>query len=167
MTAITITRYIPTTLETKLYTLTRAAKILGIKTSQIEFIYPMTDGCLIGLWNDSIFIKKVEFVKLLGLERKARSRQLVVTPNAFNDNTYTVRNEGKNTAYRVETYQESISCTCQDYQNLTRDFNTSKVLCKHGYAVLNTLGFASLKEWINDNEQRYEEREDIKHLAYN
>lgn len=163
-----ITRYIPNTLEKKLYTLSRAAKILKIKKDDIEFIYPCNDGCLVGTWNDAIFIKKIEFVKLLGLERKQRSNGLVVTPNAFRDNSYTVRNENKNTLYMVKTNQESIPCTCADYNNLTHDFNSSKVVCKHGYAVLNSLGYGCLKDWIKDNEQwQYEEREDIRHLAYN
>jgi hypothetical protein len=168
MTAL-INRYQPTKLEQKLYTAPRAARILGIKTNQVEFVYPCNDGCLVGLFNDSIFIKKVEFVKLMAGDRQNRSKSLIVTPNAFDDTAYTVRNEDKETTYRVETYQGHMSCSCKDYENLSNDFNTPKVSCKHIYAVLNQLGCTDLREYIESNkaEKDYQEREEIRHLAYN
>ncbi len=148
---IKVNRYQPTTLETKLYTVSRAARILKLKRDQIEFIYPCSDGCLIGLWNDSVFISKVEFIKLLSTDRRQRSKALKVTENVFDNTVFTVRNENKGRAYRVEAHQDYINCGCKDYENLSQDLGTNKVSCKHIYAVLGFLGHSSLNEYINHN----------------
>lgn len=145
---IKVNRYQPTPLETKLYTVSRAARILKLKREQIEFIYPCKDGCLVGLWNDSIFIQKAEFIKLLSSDRRQRSKALKVTENVFDNTVFTVRNENKGTAYRVETHQDYINCSCKDYDNLSQDLGTKKVSCKHIYAVLGFLGHSSLNEYV-------------------
>lgn len=44
-----------------------------------------------------------------------------------------------------------MNCTCKDYENLTNDFGTPKVSCKHIYAVLGHLGHASLNEYVKHN----------------
>lgn len=165
---VTINRYQPTALENKIYTVTRAAKLLGIKSNQVEFIYPMNGGCLVGLFNDSVFIKKVDFVKLVSGDRQNRSKGLTVTQNAFNPSVFTVRNEGKNTLYSLETHKNHISCSCPDHQNLVEDFGTQKVACKHVYALLNHLGLTDLREYIklNEGEENYKAMEDYQHLGY-
>lgn len=156
MTAITINRYVPSQLESKLYTENRVCRILKIKKADIEFVYPCENGCLVGFWTHTKFIPKSEFTALLVGDRKNRSKSLTVTPNAFDSTDYTVRNEDKGTIYRVETYQGYMNCTCRDYENLSNDFNTPKVSCKHIYAVLNNLGYASLKDYIASETVRYQ-----------
>lgn len=156
---IKVNRYEPTALETKLYTLNRAARILKLKRDQIEFIYPCSDGCLVGLWNDSVFIPKAEFIKLLSSDRRQRSKSLKAVPNLFNSELFVVRNENKSTVYKLECHEDHIDCECQDYKNLVNDFGHNKVACKHVYAVLTKLNFSSLADYITHREKRYEEPE--------
>ncbi|MGK7957464.1 MAG: hypothetical protein AB4063_19750 [Crocosphaera sp.] len=167
MTAL-INRYQPTTIETKLYTLSRTCRILKCKKDNIEFIYPTATGVIVGFWTYTKFIEKAKFTALLAGERKNRSKGLIVTENAFDDGTFTVRNESKNTSYIVKQNLDSLPCTCQDFENLSNDFGTNQVLCKHGYAVLNSLGFGTLRDYLQftQDEQQRLEKEEYKTLQY-
>ncbi|MEA5511976.1 hypothetical protein VB715_19570 [Crocosphaera sp. UHCC 0190] len=154
-----INRYKPTALENKLYTVSRAARILKLKSNQIEFVYPCEGGCLIGLWNDAVFIKKADFLGLLSGDRRQRSKALKVTQDLFRSEFYRVRNHDKNSLYMLECHDDNIECECQDYKNLVNDFGNSKVACKHVYAVLSKLGYGTLNDYIKGQEKRYVEPE--------
>jgi hypothetical protein len=159
MTPITVNRYQPNTLEAKLYTEGRVKRILKIKKADIEFIYPCEGGCLVGIWNDAVFIKKADFLALLSGDRKNRSKGLTVTQDAFNSDFFRVRNDSSNSLYLVSLEAKTVRCECKDWQNQSLDFNTEKVACKHSYAVLFALGYGSLKEYIEHSENRYKPSE--------
>lgn len=100
--------------------------------------------------------------------RKARARALTVTPWLMTPGHWTVRNETKGTTYDVVEYPTAIYCTCADYGNQLEAFGQG--CCKHGYSVLNQLGFNSLSEYLEEKElrrryQEWQEREDYRHLA--
>jgi hypothetical protein len=136
------------------FTKGRAAKILGLKESDIEFIYlcPNTENgegeILVGLFNRSVKIARIEFVKLYAEDRKARAKGLEVTPRYDSPSSYTVRNNGRNTTYKVTCYSAYVHCTCPDFETSTQIFKTNQVCCKHGYATLSYLKHGSLNEYI-------------------
>lgn len=173
-TAVKIYRYVATQLENKLYTIARAAKILGLKRNDIEFVVAINNEyCLVGLFNESVKIHKSEFIKLLVADRQKRTHNLTATENAFNPLQYTVRNLDRNSTYQVKLQDDHIICECQDYENLVKDFGTNKVACKHVFKVLSSLGFGSLRDYLHDKEQyneqqyqRYLQEQDYQHLRY-
>ena len=90
------------------------------------------------------FLSKKKFYSSFVEDRKARSKSITVTQNLFADRIYTARNESNDHAYTVIA-ASSIECQCADYRAQLSFIG--KGCCKHGYAVLNHLGFNSLSDW--------------------
>ncbi|NBD19040.1 MAG: hypothetical protein GVY04_23795 [Cyanobacteria bacterium] len=59
-------------------------------------------------------------------------------------NSYTYRVKSK---YLVAVFPDRVSCTCGDYA-AQQEMGIQRGCCKHGYAVLKTLGCTSLAEFI-------------------
>ncbi|PHV61065.1 SWIM zinc finger family protein [Cyanobacterium aponinum] len=146
---ITIARREMTQNDRYIYTKARAARLLGVKENQIEFVYVCGNGqVLIGLFNDSMYLTEREFKVSYGQERKERSQGMKITQRLDDDFTFTARNENKQTAYKIECYTDGMKCNCPDYEISTQVMNTHKVACKHIYAVLGHLGFGNLKDYL-------------------
>jgi hypothetical protein len=92
------------------------------------------------------FISKQCFKQHFVARRKAASKALQVTRYVFDQQAFTVRNETKNSTYQVIA-NDTVSCECHDYQNQLSFLG--KGCCKHGYAVLNHLGFKSLTDYVH------------------
>ena len=90
------------------------------------------------------FLSKKAFYSSFVEDRKARSRLIEVTPNPFANRVYTARNTTSNHSYTV-IVSDAIECQCADYRSQVSFIG--KGCCKHGYAVLNHLGFNSLSDW--------------------
>jgi len=90
------------------------------------------------------FLSKKEFYSSFVEDRKARSQSIKVTPNLFADRVYTARNPTNDHTYTV-IVSDAIECQCADYKAQVQFIGRG--CCKHGYAVLNSLGFASLSDW--------------------
>ena len=90
------------------------------------------------------FLSNMLFYSSFVEDRKSRSKSIQVTPNAFADRIYTARNESNDHTYTVIA-AESMECQCADYRNQIAFIG--KGCCKHGYAVLRSLGFSSLSDW--------------------
>jgi hypothetical protein len=171
---VKINRYQPTALEVKIYSESRAARILNIKKSEIEFVVAINEiECLVGLFNKSVRLSKSQFIGIMVSDRKARSNYLDVTKQVNKVDMFTVRNESSESVYQVKTGVDHLECECKDYQYLSDDFGTLKVACKHIFAVLGHLNFDSLKDYIKYNEEYYEglrknheEREDYNLMAH-
>jgi hypothetical protein len=78
--------------------------------------------------------------------RKASSRSMQVSQVTRGSDLFSVRNEGKSTVYKVQTYTGGIRCECEDFKNQARFLG--QACCKHCYAVLGQLGFVSLTDYI-------------------
>jgi len=162
---ITIQRREMTKNDRYIYTMSRAARLLGVKESAIEFVYNCGDGqVLIGLFNDSIYLTEREFKVSYGQERKERSQGMKVTKRLDNDFSYTARNEDKQTAYKIDCFTDHIRCNCPDFEISTQVMNTNKVCCKHGYAVLGMLGFASLNDYVKAQKEKTNIKDIISNL---
>jgi hypothetical protein len=171
---VKINRYQPTALENKIYSESRAARILNLKKSEIEFVVAINENeCLVGLFNKSVRLSKSQFIGIMVSDRKSRSNYLDVTRNINNPWRFTVRNDSSESSYQLYADADHIKCECKDYQYLSEDFGTQKVACKHIFAVLGHLNFDSLKDYIKYNEEYYEdlrknheEREDYNLMAH-
>jgi hypothetical protein len=92
------------------------------------------------------FISKMPFRVHFAEWRKAQGLGLVATQWVDQATRFTVRNESKGSAYVVDASPSSLNCTCEDYKNQIQFLGRG--CCKHGYAVLNKLGFNSLAKYI-------------------
>lgn len=141
----------------KMITLDFTSKILEVKDSTV----------LVETRKGVKAIDALEFKKKFIAIRKQRSKNL--KPQQINDSTYIVVNNSKGTQYNLTLLDTRIDCDCIDYQNQVEYFGGG--CCKHGYSVLNELGFNSLKDYVECQRLEklyleYLESEDFKHLAY-
>ena len=90
------------------------------------------------------FLSKKAFYSSFVEDRKARSRLIEITPNPFADKIFTARNPANGHTYTV-IVSDSVECQCADYRSQISF--VGRGCCKHGYAVLNHLGFTSLSDW--------------------
>lgn len=142
----TITRRNQTDSDKLIYTKKSAACILKIDVENIEFVYVSDSFVLVGLFNSSVKLSKTEFKVMFVEDRKARSSTINVTQDLNKTLTYTVRNEDNNHRYQVRLKPDSIYCQCPDYQNQLRAGLNG--CCKHGYSVLNVIGYGSLADYL-------------------
>ncbi|MGB6016810.1 MAG: hypothetical protein WBG32_18900 [Nodosilinea sp.] len=130
-----------------IYSAAAARRLLGVSSSAKVEIREFFR--VIWVWvkgKRPTFISKAKFRVHFAEWRKAQARNLKVTERLDIANHYTVRNVYKDTAYVVEKRADGVFCTCDDLNNQLDFFG--KGCCKHGYAVLNHLGFGSLHEYI-------------------
>ena len=90
------------------------------------------------------FLSNMLFYSSFVEDRKARSRLIEITQNPFADRIYTAKNPANGHTYTV-IVGDSVECQCADYRAQLSFIG--KGCCKHGYAVLNHLGFNSLSDW--------------------
>lgn len=94
------------------------------------------------------FWKKFDFLCHFADWRRSQSKELVV--DRLMPDVFAVINEKKKSKYVVKIKSDAIVCTCEDYKNQTK-FLPKAGACKHGYAILKSLGIAKLSEYIEDN----------------
>lgn len=156
-TQVKVTRREMTSDDRYVYSMSRAAKLLGIKENQVEFVYVCGNGqVLIGLFNDSIYLSEREFKVSYGEERKARAVGFKITKRLDDNHSYSVRNDVKKSVYKVSCYSNCIMCDCPDHEISRQIFKTDKVACKHIYSVLGLLGYGSLNDYIKGNKDNNE-----------
>lgn len=64
-----------------------------------------------------------------------------------NDFRYRATNQTNKHTYALELTTTGIQCECEDYQN--QHEISAKACCKHGYALLNHLGFDKLQDYLD------------------
>lgn len=77
--------------------------------------------------------------------RKTAAADLQVQPVPGDSSRYVVSNPRHSSTYTVECLPTHLECSCEDYQQQYQQLG--KGCCKHGYAVLNSLGFSSLRSY--------------------
>jgi hypothetical protein len=92
------------------------------------------------------FISKKVFKLHFVDRRKVAAQALSATQWFDQPNRFTVYNESKESVYVVECSPTTLQCTCDDYSNQIKFIGRG--CCKHGYAVLNQLGYSSLSQYI-------------------
>lgn len=143
-------RYQPTQFELEnVYTKTLTAHVLSLPISEIFDVVVLRDGSAMITLSDWTcrYIPKQQLIEAFGSTRKERSKGLTVAQDKSKTDTYNVRSQFLNKTYEVVASKcsKQITCTCPDF---ARQEFAHKV-CKHSYAVLNTLGYSSLREFLN------------------
>lgn len=88
------------------------------------------------------FVSKKEFLQQFVDFRRAGSRLCYVGYES--NGTYNVHSHGH--PYKVTAMAKAVVCACEDYKAQVAVWGQG--CCKHGYALLNHLGFDSLKDYI-------------------
>jgi hypothetical protein len=130
-----------------LYSVSAVKRLLGLGDRTLVKIQEFAK--VVWVWvkgKRPTFISKKAFKQHFVDRRKAQAKGLAVTRNGFNSTTYSVKNEAKNSSYKVVLGSSAIACECEDYRNQTEFFGRG--VCKHGYAVLAQLGYSSLKDFV-------------------
>jgi len=93
------------------------------------------------------FIYKTDVAKEFVSRRKLAAKTLWV--HQVKQEYYLVENPQKQTIYLINNPNQSeFICHCPDYQNMKNN-GLDNPVCKHGYAVLNSLGYESLQDYLN------------------
>jgi hypothetical protein len=87
--------------------------------------------------------------------RKQRASQVIID---FSNNRTVAYNRENGNNYQLIKEVNGIYCECEDYSNQRKAFNTG--CCKHGYALLNQLGFSSLAEYVENQAKQASELND-------
>ena len=128
-----------------IYTKTNCAIALGLKTTQIKQILidcnPVQVVAVIDGNEHILVVEKYEALVALASTRKERSTNLKVE-QAENGTQWKCK------GYKITTHRKYIECECKDWQNLCDATGTNQVACKHTYAVLNSLNYESLRDYV-------------------
>jgi len=130
-----------------IYSIAAARRILG-STFKIVRVERWFNVCLVVFSGcRARFMSCKAFTAHFVAWRKAQARALTVAPTS-NPNAYNVANPKKGTSYRVFAFGKSgVACSCEDAGNQLKLLGR-RGCCKHGYAVLSYLGYASLSDYI-------------------
>lgn len=97
------------------------------------------------------FVSKKAFRKEFADSRRRRGQQIkeagLVQQQPVCFDSFLVQSSQRFDLYLVQTEDHCVSCTCLDWER-QRDAGIPTPTCKHGYAVLNTLGFSKLTEYV-------------------
>jgi hypothetical protein len=135
------------TRENLVFSISAARRLLGV--AQDVSIQICEFFKVVWVWvkgNRPTFISKKAFKQHFVDRRRAAARALTATQWINQPTYFTVRNESKNSTYQLEAFPDRIECPCDDYKNQIQFIGRG--CCKHGYAVLNTLGFSSLAHYV-------------------
>ena len=131
-----------------IYSITAAIKILKRK-----------DICKLEIWAKIIFVKftngqarfvaKKDFWIEFHRSRKIRAKDLTVS--YYGNDLYQVSSQSRLDPYFV-SLGDNIQCECADYAEQVKA-KFRHPICKHGWALLNHLGFNSLSAYIQSNQE--------------
>jgi len=126
-----------------------ASRVLGIVTDLIKHVKEWTNCVFVIVKGKRPrFYKKFEYFCNFADWRRSQSKELVV--DRLMPNIFAVINEKKKSKYITTIRPDSVICNCEDYKNQVK-FLKKPGVCKHGYAVLKSLGVFKLSEYIKGN----------------
>ena len=94
------------------------------------------------------FVSKADLKQHFVQRRQAEAQKLTVVDWLRTPECYTVRSQQGDKDYWVTCTDGALRCTCADYQRQLTTFGRG--CCKHGYAVLQHLGYSSLQTYQAD-----------------
>ena len=131
-----------TTLNTIVYSIEAAKRLLNLKSGVFRVVEWAWVVLVVGK-NFSRFISKKLFKKHFVDNKKEQAKTIQIISNSRSQ--FTALSGTK--VYQLEAVLDAVTCSCDDYRHQTGTLKTA--CCKHGYAVLNKLGFDSLAGYIN------------------
>ncbi|HEY9763671.1 MAG TPA: hypothetical protein V6D07_14160 [Trichocoleus sp.] len=143
------------TRSTILYSTAAVRRMLGLGRSTPVQIREFVD--VLWVWvkgRRPTFISKAKMKSHFVACRRAEAAQLQVTDWLRDPGQFTVTNPVSRSRHVVNCLSDRIECDCEDYHWQTHYFGWG--CCKHGYAVLQYLGFESLREYITEERRNAE-----------
>ncbi len=132
-----------------IFTKTNCAIALGLKTTQIKQILidcnPVQVAAVIDGDEHILVVDKYKALVALASTRKEGALSLKVEQNKSNGLEFRCK------GYKIQAYKDRIECECKDWANIASAANTQQVACKHVYAVLNKLGYGSLRDYVDSH----------------
>ena len=98
------------------------------------------------------FMSKKLFKKHFADRRRTEAQSIDIVIDDRDASHYTAIGSS---IYQLHTHDQGVICTCEDFRNQVRLLNAKHSICKHGYAVLNHLGFNSLSDYL-ERDRGYE-----------
>lgn len=135
------------TRSTILYSAAAVRRILGLQQSvpvQLREFFKVVWVWVKG--ERPTFISKATLKAHFVEYRRAAAHTLEVIDWLRSPARYTVTNPANGSQHLVEETSDGLECDCEDYHWQLHFFG--KGCCKHGYAVLQYLGFESLQEYM-------------------
>lgn len=134
-----------------IYSKKSAATILNCKVSNILRV-EIWANCIwvLTVKGSPKFISKRKFTALFASNRQQAGKDIadIGAVDHVKGGLFTVISQSANEVYHIELDTDHLECNCADYGIQRNDLGLSKATCKHGYAVLNVLGYATLSEYI-------------------
>ncbi|MDB9526906.1 SWIM zinc finger family protein [Oscillatoria sp. CS-180] len=135
------------TRSTFVYSAAAVRRLMGLPSSVPVQIREFLDVIWVWVKGDRpTFISKTDFKHHFVERRKEDARELEVTDWLRDPPRYTVTNPNSGSQHVVSEYADRLDCDCEDYR-WQQQF-IGRGCCKHGYAVLQYLGFDSLKTFV-------------------
>lgn len=132
-----------------IYSMAAAARMLGVKVSQICGFHKWWKVCWVWVKGQRPTFISLSAFRLHFVERRQQeAKHFLVTK--LGSQHYQVANPYKDTNYKVWAFHDGLDCECEDYKNQVKFLG--KACCKHCYAVLNTLGFDRLSDYIEHHQ---------------
>lgn len=129
-----------------LYSVAAARRILGIYYPEIKVAIQVWAKVILVISDGRRprFISKKVFKQHFVDRRKQEAKALEVTPNGYH--AFTVTNPRIGSEYKVQSENDAIYCSCEDYKNQLSFWG--KAACKHSYAVLFNMGYSDLSQYL-------------------
>lgn len=138
--------------EDYIYSKSAVARMLNIAPSLVIRVEKWATCAFVIIKNKRPrFWKKFDFLWHFADWRRKQSKELVV--DRVLAESFVVKNPKKNSKYACTIQPKAIVCNCEDYKNQTK-FLGKAGACKHGYAILTTLGIDKLSDYINQDAYR-------------
>ena len=130
-----------------MYSKAAAAMVMCVSTSRVVRVQKFAFVAWVWVRGQRPrFVSLSAFKQAFVLRRMKAAAALKAEQWAEVPSYFTVRNEKKNSSYPVELGSAGPVCKCEDYRNQQAFFG--KGVCKHGYAVLQALGYGSLAGYL-------------------
>lgn len=96
-----------------------------------------------------VTIPKQRYLQDFVAFRQQGAKEINIAKISSNNNDYRYRatNISNRNTYTLEVTITGIQCECEDYRQ-QREIS-EKSCCKHGYALLNHIGFNNLRDYLN------------------
>lgn len=121
------------------------AQYLWVGEKEIKFFVVCLNICIVHLHSgEEIKVTADNLVLQLNQTRQERAKKEEITISDCNW-YYKASSANSGNTYRLDPEINHIKCTCEDYATMSRTFG-NKITCKHGYALLNYLGFTSFQD---------------------
>jgi hypothetical protein len=96
------------------------------------------------------FVSKRRFLSFFAASRQERAANIKVTQSTHNSRLFTALSSQGDKVYSITVHDRFLSCSCEDFRNQCKLIPEDKPkACKHIYAVLNYMGYATLHSYVN------------------